>query len=83
MPHGWEIGLFIHIIDVFALGGAVFVSFATFSMMRRAKTVQEVRVWARLGRVLSQYYVLPACAVVLILSGAYQRQRQREVARQG
>jgi hypothetical protein len=71
MPHDYEWGLFFHLIGVFALGGAVFVSFAVFSMMRRASTVQEVRVWAGLGRILSQYFVIPAAALELLLSGAY------------
>jgi len=71
MPDGWELGLFIHIIAVFALGGAIAVSFATYSMMRRAGTVQEIRVWAGLGRILSEFYVFPVTALVLLLSGAY------------
>ncbi|HYM16785.1 MAG TPA: DUF2269 family protein [Dehalococcoidia bacterium] len=71
MPHAYEIGLFIHLLAVFLLGGATALSFVTFSMMRRAKTVQEVRVWGGLGRILSQYYVLPATALALVLSGAY------------
>lgn len=71
MPEGYEIGLFIHLFGVFALGAATGTSFAAFSMMRRAKTVQEVRVWGGLGRILSQYHVAPAAAGVLILSGAY------------
>lgn len=71
MPEGYEIGLFIHLFGVFVLGAATGTSFAAFSMMRRAKTVQEVRVWGALGRILSQYHVAPAAALVLILSGAY------------
>jgi uncharacterized membrane protein len=71
MPHDYEIGIFIHIIGVFALAGASAISFSTFSMMRRAKTVQEVRVWASLGRIISQYQVFPASALVLILSGGF------------
>jgi hypothetical protein len=71
MPEGYEFGLFIHLLGVFALGAATGTSFATFSMMRRAKTVQEVRVWGGLGRIMSQYHVAPAAALVLILSGAY------------
>lgn len=54
MPEDYQIGLFIHLLGVFVLGAATGTSFATFSMMRRAKTVQEVRVWGGLGRILSQ-----------------------------
>jgi hypothetical protein len=71
MPEDYQVGLFIHLFGVFALGAATGTSFATFSMMRRAKTVQEVRVWGGLGRILSQYHMAPAAALVLILSGAY------------
>jgi hypothetical protein len=71
MPHDYEWGLFFHLLGVFALGGAVLVSFATFSMMRRAATVGELRTWGGLGRILSQYFVIPAAALELLLSGAY------------
>lgn len=71
MPDNWEIAIFVHVVGVFALGGATAVSFSTYAMMRSAQTVQEVRVWASLGRVLSQYFVFPITALVLILSGAY------------
>lgn len=71
MPEGYEIGLFLHLVGVFALGGGVMVSFAVFSMMRRAQTVQEVRVFGSLGRLLAQYYVLPALGLWMILTGGY------------
>ncbi|MBI5288239.1 MAG: hypothetical protein HY873_04635 [Chloroflexi bacterium] len=71
MPEGWQVGIFIHVLAVFALGGGLAISFATFEMMRHARTVQEVRVWSGLGRILSQYQVLPATALVLLLSGGY------------
>jgi hypothetical protein len=71
MPHDYEWGLFFHLLGVFALGGAVLVSFATFSMMRRAATVGELRTWGGLGRILSQYFIIPAAALELLLSGAY------------
>jgi hypothetical protein len=71
MPEDYEFGLFVHLLGVFALGGSVMVSFATYSMMRRAKTVQELRVWGTLGRILSQYHIIPAAALLLLLSGAY------------
>lgn len=71
MPEAAQIGLFIHIIAVFALGGATAISLVTFTMIRRAKTVQEVRFWGGLGRLLTQYQVFPAIGLVLLLSGAY------------
>lgn len=71
MPEGWEIGLFIHIVAVFALGGALVGQVLGFTMMRAAKTVQEVRMWGALGRLLTQYYAAPITAAVLLLSGGY------------
>ncbi len=71
MPEDYELGLFVHLIGVFALGGSVMISFANFSMMRRAKTVQELRVWGSLGRFMSQYHIISIAALVLLLSGAY------------
>lgn len=71
MPEGYEIGLFLHLLGVFLLGGAALISFAVFSMMRRAQTVQEVRVFGSLGRILSQYYVLPVLGAWMIVTGLY------------
>lgn len=71
MPEGYEIGLFLHLLGVFLLGGAALVSFAVFSMMRRAATVQEVRVFGGLGRILSQHYVLPILGAWMIVTGLY------------
>ena len=71
MPEGWEIALFIHIVAVFALGGALIGQVLGFTMMRAAATVQEVRMWGAPGRLLTQYYVAPITALVLLLSGGY------------
>jgi len=71
MPDGWELAIFIHIVAVFTLGGTAAVSDSTYAMMRHARTVQEVRLWGSLGRILSQFFVFPITAVTLILSGAY------------
>lgn len=71
MPEGWQIGIFIHIVAVFVLGGATAVALVTSTMMRAADTVQEVRFWGRPGQLLSQYQVFPATALVLLVSGGY------------
>ncbi len=71
MPEAVQVGLFIHIIAVFGLGGASAISIAVFTMMRRAKTVQEIRHWGGLGALLSKYYVFPSLGLLLLLSGAY------------
>jgi hypothetical protein len=71
MPSNYEWGIFFHIVGVFAIGGAIGVTFGTYAMARRAKTVQELRVWGSLGRYMSQYHVIPLLAAELILTGAY------------
>lgn len=71
MPEGWEIGLFFHFIGLFALGGGIALSFTTFMMMRRSQTVQELRVWAGLGRILGKYPIPVMAAGILLLSGGY------------
>ncbi len=69
MPHGWELGVFIHILGVFALAGAASTVLLAFAMMRRARTVQEVRVLSALGAMIEKAF--PVAAVVLLLSGGY------------
>jgi uncharacterized membrane protein len=71
MPDGRDIGIFIHVLAVFALGGAISISVISLTMMRNVATVQEVRAWGLLGRLLAQYYVPTVTGFVLLLSGAY------------
>jgi len=71
MPSDYEWGIFFHLAGVFAIGGAIGVTFGTYAMARRAKTVQELRVWGTIGRYMSQYHVIPLIALELLLSGAY------------
>jgi uncharacterized membrane protein len=51
------------------MAGSATTVLLVFSMMRRATTVQEVRVLARLGSLVEK--VFPAASLVLLLSGAY------------
>lgn len=71
MPQDYQWGLFFHLGGVIALAAATGITYSTFAMMRRAKTVQEVRIWGALGRILAQYHVHPLVALELVLSGAY------------
>jgi len=71
MPEAEQIGLFIHLAAVLALGAGIGLSVVTLLMMRSAGTVQELRSWGALGKMMSQYQVLPAIALVLLLSGGY------------
>ncbi len=71
MPEGWEIGLFFHFIGLAALAGGIALSVGTYVMMRRSQSVQEMRVWADLGRILGKYPITAAASVVLLLSGGY------------
>jgi len=71
MPEAAEVGLFLHIMGVFGLGGATTISLVVFSMVRRAKTTQELRHWMGLGGLLGRYYVFPAAGLFLLLTGGY------------
>ncbi len=71
MPEAAQVGLFIHFIGVFALGGATAISLVVLTMIQRAKTVQEIRHWGSLGALLSTYYVFPVLGLILLLSGSY------------
>jgi hypothetical protein len=67
----YQWGLFFHLAGVIALACATAITYSTFTMMRRAKTVQEVRIWGTLGRIVAQFQVHPIVALELVLSGAY------------
>lgn len=69
MPQSAELGIFVHILGVFGVAGASTTFILVLSMMRRAKTVQEVRLWSNLGTLAEHAY--PFAALVLVLSGAY------------
>ncbi len=71
MPESAEIGIFLHILGVFGLGGATAISLVVFSMARRAQTTQELRHWMGLGALLGKYYVFPAAGLFLLLTGGY------------
>ncbi len=45
MPNSYELALFIHILGVFTVAGALATFVLIIAMMRRAKDVQEVRLW--------------------------------------
>jgi len=69
MPTGYDFALFLHLLAVFALGGAAVTEIICLSMARRAGTVQEVRIWASAGSIIEK--IFPVAAVVLLLSGGY------------
>lgn len=71
MPEAAQIGLFVHLVAVLALGAGIGVSIVTLLMMRGAATVQELRFWGGLGKLMSKYQVMPGIALVLLLSGGY------------
>lgn len=71
MPEGWEIGLFVHFIGLFALGCGIAVEFTAFVMMRRSASVQELRVWAELGRIVVKVPIPAVASLILLLSGGY------------
>ena len=70
MPEGYQVGLFFHILGVFGIAGAATGFLVVMSAMRRAKTVQEVRLLATLGAIIDKLF--PVAAVILLASGAYE-----------
>ena len=69
MPQGLQIGLFIHLAAVFAAAGTSTTFILVLSMMRRARTVQDIRTFAALGGLAE--HAFPFATLVLLLSGGY------------
>jgi uncharacterized membrane protein len=62
--------LFFHILGVFGIAGAATAFLVVISAMRRAKTVQEVRLLATFGAIIDKLF--PVAAIILLVSGAYE-----------
>jgi len=71
MPEAEQIAIFIHLVGLAVLAGGMGLEIAIITMMRRAKGVQEVRVWAGLGKIIDDFKLMPAAVLVLVLSGGY------------
>ncbi len=71
MPEAEQIAIFIHLVGLAVLAGGMSLEIAVITMMRRAKGVQELRVWAGLGKIIDDFKLMPAAVLVLILSGGY------------
>jgi uncharacterized membrane protein len=69
MTHGQDIGLFIHLSAVFVAAGTSTTFILVLSMMRRARTVQDVRTFSTLGGLAE--HAFPFATLVLLLSGGY------------
>ena len=69
MPDGLQNGTFIHIAGVFAAAGTSTTFILVLSMMRRAKTVQDLRTWSTLGGLAE--HAFPFATLVLLISGGY------------
>lgn len=69
MPDGLQIGLFIHLSAVFVAAGTSTTFILVLSMMRRARTVQDIRTFSTLGGLAE--HAFPFATLVLLLSGAY------------
>lgn len=72
MPDGAQFAVFIHLLGVCGIAGSSTGFLLVMSMMRRAKTVQELRAWSHLGAISEQAY--PFATLVLLLSGGYMVQ---------
>ena len=71
MPEAEQIAIFIHLVGLAVLAGGMGLEIAIITMMRRAKGVQELRVWAGLGKIIDDFKLMPAAVLVLVLSGGY------------
>jgi uncharacterized membrane protein len=69
MPDGLLIGTFIHIAAVFAAAGTSTTFILVLSMMRRARTVQDIRTFSTLGGLAE--HAFPFATLILLLSGGY------------
>ncbi len=69
MPDGLQIGLFIHLSAVFVAAGTSTTFILVLSMMRRARTVHDIRTFSTLGGLAE--HLFPFATLVLLLSGAY------------
>jgi len=69
MPDGLQIGLFIHLSAVFVAAGTSTTFILVLSMMRRGRTVQDIRTFSTLGGLAE--HAFPFATLVLLLSGAY------------
>ncbi len=69
MPAGYDIGLYIHLLAVFAIAGELTTFVVCIAMMRRARTVEALRPWADVGWAAEK--VFPVAALVLLLSASY------------
>lgn len=71
MPEAEQIAIFIHLVGLALLAGGMGTEIAIMMMLRRAKSVQELRVWAGLGKIIDDFKLMPAAVLVLVLSGGY------------
>ncbi len=69
MPGSYELALFIHILGVFTVAGALTTFVLIIAMMRRAKNVQEVRLWGGIASKVQKLF--PVAVIVLLLSGVF------------
>jgi len=69
MPDSVEWGLFLHIVGVFFAAGSMTSFVVILAMMRRAETVQDVRVWANLGAIVDK--AVPLSLAALLLTGVW------------
>ncbi len=69
MPNSYELALFIHILGVFAVAGALTTFVLIIAMMRRAKDVQEVRLWGGIAAKVEKLF--PVAVIALLLSGVF------------
>jgi uncharacterized membrane protein len=71
MPEAEEIAVFVHLVGLAVLAGGMGLELTIITMLRRAKGTQEVGVWAGLGKMMDDFKLMPAAALILVISGGY------------
>lgn len=69
MADAYEVALFLHIVGVFGIAGAVVSFWIAMSVLRRIGTVQEMRSWTVLAVWSDRGF--PVSALLVLVAGAY------------
>ena len=69
MPESYEVALFLHIVSVVLLAGAIMATALLLALMRRADDVRDVRQISRIARLAD--VLSPAAIIVIVLTGVW------------
>ena len=69
MPESYELALFLHILSMLVLAGAVVAVTLLLSLMRRADDIRDVRQFARIATISDKFG--PAAIILVVLTGVW------------